>query len=286
MRRFEYFTPPTVEEACLLLNRYGAEAKIIAGGTDLLVSIKDRKLKPRYLIGLKSIKSLADIKWDESSGLSIGPLATLDSIADCKPIKERFEALSMAALKIGTPQIRNMGTIGGNICNASPSADTIPSLLALNAKLKLVSSKRERVVAIVDFFSGPFQAAREADELLVEIQIPAPSPGSTGCYKWLTKRTEVSETLVGVAVLMTLDRTNGVCNDIRLGLCSVAPTPMRARQAEDFLRGKKIGGELIKKAAALAAGETSPRSMADYRRKMTEVLVARAINEALPKAKL
>lgn len=279
--RFEYFAPTTIDEACSLLRKYGAEAKVIAGGTDLLVDMKRRKSSPRYLIGLKGIANLNGITFDESKGLTIGAMVTLQSIVDSVPIRERFELLSTAALKISTPQIRNMGTIGGNICNASPSADMVPCLLVLEARSKLISADGERVIPIADFFVDPFKTVISEGELLAEIQISIPPPRSAGCYKWVTKRTTVDETLVGVAALIVLDTKDSICNDIRLGLCSVAPTPMRVIQAEELLRGRRIEDRLIKEAAVLAAKEADPRSRADYRRRMTEVLVVRAINEAL-----
>ena len=135
------------------------------------------------------------------------------------------------------------------------------------------------------FFIGPFQTVLDKAELLTEIQIPTPPPRSDGCYQWLTKITEADETLVGVAVLMTPDSTGSLCKDIKIGLCSVAPTPMRARQAEEVLRGKKNESKIIEQASQVAAEETRPRSRADYRRQMTSVLVERAVNEVWQKIK-
>ena len=162
---------------------------------------------------------------------------------------------------------------------AGPSQDTPPSLLVLDAKLKLVSLNGERIVPIDEFFIGPFQTALDEGELLTEIQIPTPPPKSASCYLRSTKITMVDETLVGVAVLMAFDPTNGTCNDIKIGLCSVAPTPIRAKRAEELLRGSKIEDKLVEQVAQVAADETTPRSRADYRRKMTGILVKRAINE-------
>lgn len=282
---FDYLSPSSLQEACSLLKTYGERAKVLAAGTDLLISIKKRTETPSYLIGLRNIPDLDYVSYDTANGLRIGALATFHSIASSTPVREKFGLLATACQKVGTPQIRNMGTIGGNICNGGPSQDTPPCLLALEAKLKLVSSDGERVVPITEFFSGPFKTVLRNDELLSEIQIDNPPPRSAGCYQWLTKRTVVDETLVGVAVLVTLGAKDGVCTDIRLGLGSVAPTAMRARRAEEFLRGKAINDELIEEAATLAASETSPRSRAGYRQKMTAVLVRRAIKEALEMVK-
>lgn len=277
--KFDYFAPKIVEEACSLLSQYQGKAKILAGGTDLLVSMKKRDISPRYLINIKSIPGLDYIKYSQEDGLKIGALATLHSVA-CSPIiKERFTILARACNKIGTLQVRNMGTIGGNICNGGPSQDSTPALLVLQAKLKLVSSQGQRIIPIDQFFISPFKTVLGEAELLTEIQIPTPPPRSAGSYHWLTKINFDDETLVGVATLLEADRKGEFCKDVRIGLCSVAPTPIRARRAEDLIRGKKIDQSLVEQAAQVAADETKPRSRADYRRQMTSLLVKRAINE-------
>ncbi len=276
---FDYLSPKTVNEACSLLDEYGRQAKVIAGGTDLLLSLKKKKLSPRYLVNIKGIPDLNYISYNEAIGLNIGGLTTLQSIASSPIIKDKFNILSIACNKIGSPQVRNMGTIGGNICNGGPSQDSVPSLLVLGAKLKLVSLKGERRIPIEEFFLSPFQTALRDSELLTMIEIPPMPPRSNGCYQWLTKRTEFDETLVGVAILMTLDSTGSTCQDLKIGLCSVAPTPIRARGAEGVLRGRKVENRTIKEVAMVAAEETKPRSRAEYRRRMTAVLVERAVNE-------
>lgn len=281
--KFEYFAPKTVEEACSLLQEHRGKAKVMAGGTDLLPRMKQRRIVPQYLIGLRGIPDLDDIVYSEAEGLRIGALATHQSIVDFPVINEKFGLLATACHKVGTPQIRNMGTIGGNICNAGPSQDAIPPLLALNAKLKLVGLQGERIIPLEDFLTGPFETVLDEAELLTEVQVPTPPPRSAGCYQWLTKITTGDETLVGVAALVVLDSGDGVLSDIRIALCSVAPTPIRARRAEEVLRGKRIEGGLVEEAAQVAAAETMPRSRADYRRKVTTVLVKRAINEVLQK---
>lgn len=283
--QFNYLVPKTIQEACLLLSSYQGRAKVIAGGTDMLVSMLRKKISPNYLVNIKGIPELDYIHYNQESGLSLGALATLQSIASSATVKDKFQLLASACNKIGIPQVRNMGTIGGNICNGGPSQDSIPSLLVLDAKLKLVSPHAERTVPIEKFFVGPFQTALEEAELLTEIEIPPPLPRSAGCYHWLTKITEVDETLVGVAVLMTLDSTGNICKDIKIGLGSVAPIPFRARRAEEVIRGQKIEDKVIEEAAKVCAEETSPRSRADYRRQMTGVLVKRTVNDVWQKVK-
>ena len=280
---FDYLAPKTVPEACSLLSKYAGRAAVMAGGTDLLVSMKKRKLSRQYVINLKGIAGLDYIDYDPESGLRIGALSKLKSVAGSPIIKEKVGLLGTACGKIGIPQVRNMGTIGGNICNGGPSQDAIPPLLVLDARLKLVGHRGERIVSIDDFFVGPFQTALDEGELLTKIEIPNPPPRSDGHYQWLTKLNEVDETLVGVAVTMMLDSTGSVCGDIKIGLGSVAPTPMRARRAEEILRGQVLDSGAIERAANVAAEETRPRSRADYRRQMTSVLVKRTVNEVYRK---
>ena len=283
LKPFEYLEPGTVEEAVEFLSKYGDKAKVLAGGTDLIILLKKREINPQYVVCIKGIPELDYIKYSQKAGLKIGALATHSAIAGSPIVRDKFELLAAACGKVGTPQVRNMGTIGGNICEGGPSQDSIPSLLVLDAKLKLISLHGERIVPIDQFFIAPFKTALQEAELLTEIQIPAPPPRSAGCYKWFTKITAVDETLVGVAVLMSPDSADNICSDIKIALCSVAPTPIRARRAEEVLRGKKIDHGLIEQAAQVAVEEASPRSRADYRKRMTRVLVAEAINETWQK---
>jgi CO/xanthine dehydrogenase FAD-binding subunit len=283
--RFDYLAPETVGEACRLLAEYAGRAKVMAGGTDLLVSMKQQKVAPAYIVNIKAIPGLDYIRYRQEDGLRIGALATLQSVAASPVIREKFGLLGAAVDKIGTPQVRNMGTIGGNISNGGPSQDSLPGLLVLGARLKLVGLERERTVPVDEFLVGPFQTALEPTELLTEVQIPAPPPGSAGCYRWLSKLNEVDETLVGVAVLLMTDAAGDVCREVRIGLGSVAPVPFRATKAEEVLRGRRMESETITLAAGAAAEAARPRSRAEYRRQMTRVLVERALADAWQQAK-
>lgn len=278
--KFYHSAPRTVEEVCSLLAQYKGKAKVLAGGTDLLVSMKKRKVSTQYLVSIKAASELDYIQYSQEDGLKIGALATLQSVASSPIVRNKYGLLTTACKKIGTPQVRNMATLAGNICQAGPSQDAVPSLLALEAKLKLVSSRGQRIVPIDRFFMGPFQSVLKDNELLAEIQVPSPPARSAGCYQWLTKITTIDETLAGVAVLITLDSASGLCKDVKMGMCSVAPTPIRARRAEELLRGQRIEDRLVEQAAQAAAEETSPRSRADYRKRMISVLLKRAVNEA------
>jgi len=286
LKEFEYLSPTTTSEAISLLAQYNGQAKIFAGGTDVLIQMKQRKLIPKYLIDVKKISDLSYIKYDKNEGLRIGALITHSSLANSKIIKEKYNILAEASLAVGSVQTRNRGTIMGNICTASPSADTPPALIALDARLKLISTKGERIVKIKDFFISPFKNILKETELITEIQIPNLPPNSGGAYLWLPKITALDETLVGVGVVITVeDLTDKICTNARIGLGSVAPTPMRAEMAEDFLQGKRIDDSIIEQAAEIASNETSPRSRAEYRKEMVKVFVKRALGKALEKIK-
>jgi len=281
--RFDHLESKTVEEACLLLSKYKGKAKVIAGGTDLLPAMRNREVTPAYIINVRSIPNLDYIHYTDAEGLKIGALATLYDIESSPIIREKFPMVADAASKIGTPQVRNMGTIGGNLCNAAPSADTAPPLIGLEAKAKINGPNGERVIALEEFFIGPGENALQADEILTEIQIPNPPPHTRGVYLKLPARTMVDLAVVGVAVVVTLDDKERSIVDAKIVLGAVAPTPVRARQAEDIIRGKAISRELIEKAAEAAAGEAKPisdlRGSASYRKEMVNTLTKRAIRQ-------
>jgi carbon-monoxide dehydrogenase medium subunit len=282
--RFEYLAPKTIDEALLLLSQYKGETKVIAGGTDVLPKLKRREIKaPEYIIDLKGIPDLNYIEYDEASGLTLGALVTIHDVETSSIIRERFNVLFQAAQSMASPQVRNRGTVAGNICNAVPSADTAPALLTLEAKLKLISRKSERIVNIEDFFTGPSETVLADAEILQEIQVPNLRPYSKGVYLKLTPRSAMDLAIVGVAVLVIPD--DGVCKDIRIALGAVAPTPFRAKRAESILRGQKFNDKVIERAAEVAASESRPiddhRASAEYRREMVKVLTKRAINQAI-----
>jgi len=279
-RPAEYFKPTSVEEAVKLLAQYGEKGSPIAGGTDVL-AMKNPGTEALIDItglGLNYIES-------DSQGLRIGATTTLADI-EISPIlsKGPYNIIAQAAHEVGTPLIRNLGTIGGNLCNASPSADTAPVLLALGAKLKLVSTGKSREVPLDEFFVGPFRTVKGHDELLTEIVLPPLTLRTGTSYQWLTKITTIDETLVSVAIMVAMDDKGEVIKDAKIALISVAPTPMRARQAEEMLRGKEVRDRLVEEVARVVADETSPRSRPDYRRQMSAVLAERVLKEAISRA--
>lgn len=285
---FEYWAPESVKEACSLLQEYAGKAEVMAGGTDLLVCMKHRTVSPQHVIGLKNIPDLDVITYSEDRGLRLGALVTHQSIVDSSIIQQRFAALAAACSKIGTPQIRSTGTIGGNLCNAAPSADSAPPLIAFGASVKVVGPEGERTMPLEGFFTGPGETALLAGEILSEIQVPSLPPHTGAIYLKLSARTAVDIAAVGVAALITLDLQSGTCSDAKIALGAVAPTPIRAKMAEEIIRGKQVEDELIQKAAQAASEEAHPisdvRGSADYRAEMVRVLTKQAVSQALAQA--
>ena len=278
---FEYLEPASVAEAVSLLGRYDDKARVIAGGTDLLVQMSDKAIRPEYVVDIGYIAGLDYINYDEKQGLRIGALSTIRAIEKSNKISQTYPVISQAAGLLGSVAIRNVATIGGNLCNAAPSADTAPALIGLSARANIVGTDGGRVVPLEEFFTGPSETVIKRGELLVEVQVPIPPPETKGVYLKLS-RTAVDLATVGVAVIITLGN-DGTCKDIKIVLGAVAPTPMRAKRAEEILRGKRVGGALIEEASRVASGEAQPitdvRASAEYRREMVKVLTRRALKQ-------
>jgi carbon-monoxide dehydrogenase medium subunit len=286
MRPFEYFEPKTVGEAVSLLGRYAHRANLLAGGTDLLVEIKAQLKTPDYVINIKKILDLDYLRFEEATGLRFGSLATIRRLETSPVVAEKYAGLAQAASEVGSIQIRNRATVAGNICRASPSADTLPPLIADGARVKVVGPQGERTVLLEDFFTGPGTTVLARDEVLVEITVPAP-PAHTGkSYIKHGRRKAMELATVGVAVSLTM--ADGLCQEIRIVLGAVAPTPIRARQAEQRVRGQALDPGVITAAAEAAMAEARPisdvRGSAGYRREMVRVLTGRAIARAAARA--
>jgi CO/xanthine dehydrogenase FAD-binding subunit len=282
--KFDYLAPSTIDEALSMLSQYKGRAKVIAGGTDILPKLKEREIKaPEYIIDLKGISDLDYIKYDQVSGLDLGALVTIHAVETSPIVQERFGVLCQAAESMASTQVRNRGTLAGNICNAVPSADTAPALLTLEASLKLTSQKGERIVNVDDFFTGPNETVLTDEEILQEIRVPNLPPHSRGRYLKLTPRRSMDLAIVGVAALVIAE--DGICNDIRIALGAVAPTPIRAKRAENMIRGQKLSDEVIERAGQIASEECRPisdhRASAEYRCNMVEVLTKQAIKQAI-----
>jgi len=289
MGPFEYFEPLSIEETVSLLKKYGDKAKVLAGGTDLVPQMKEKTTRPEFVISIGRIANLDYIRLDGEKGLKIGALTTIRSIEQSPQLQPKYGLICQSASQTASIAVRNVATVGGNLCNASPSADIATALMALSAKTKLVSPAGERIVPLEDFILGPGATALKTDELLTEIQIPSPPAHTAGVYIKYTTRGGEELALIGVAALLTLSAGDGTCTEAKLALGAVAPTPIRARRAEGVLKGKKIDQELIEKAALTASDESSPiddiRGSAEYRREMLKVFTRDAIRQAAELAK-
>lgn len=284
MGPFEYFEPLTVEEAVSLLGKYRNKAKALAGGTDLAVMMREKTIRPRYVISLGGIADLDYIHFDGEKGLRIGALTTIRSIEQSPQLQPKYRLICQAASQSSSIAVRNVATVGGNLCNAAPSAAMAPALIALSATTKLVSTAKERIVPLENFFTGSGTTVLKTDELMTEIQVPTPPTHTAGVYLKYSQRGGEDLALIGVAAVLTLDPRNEACIDAKVVLGAVAHTPMRARRAEEVLKGKKIGKELVEKAAQTASDESSPiddiRGSAEYRREMVKVFARDAIRQA------
>jgi carbon-monoxide dehydrogenase medium subunit len=287
MRRFEYSEPTTLDAAVSLLHRFGGSGNLLAGGTDLLVEIREHIRRPDHVINLKKIKGLDGISFDEKNGLRCGALVTIRTIETSPIVLRHYRGLASAAQELGSIQVRNRATLGGNVCRASPSADMLPPLVADGASVSIHGPSGVRVVALEDFFTGPGKTVMQPDEVLTEFHIPAPLPHTGKTYIKHGRRKAMELATVGVAVTAAI--ADGAFRDVRIVLGAVAPTPIRARKAEAFLQGKTFDDRLIDEAARVAMDESRPisdvRASADYRRGMVGVLTKRALLGAIEAAR-
>jgi aerobic carbon-monoxide dehydrogenase medium subunit len=282
MKRFEYFEPKTLDDAVSLLSLYDGKANVLAGGTDLLVEIKEHVRQPDYVINIKKIANVDHLHYDAKEGLRFGALVTARDIEISPVVREKYPALSQAASEIGSIQIRNRATVAGNICRASPSADTLPPLIADGAIVRIYGPAGERTIVLEEFLTGAGRTILQPNEIVTEISVPAPPPHTGSIYIKLGRRKAMELATVGVAVSLTLERK--LCRAIRIVLGAVAPTPIRARQAEAVLLNRPFELHRLDMAAQAAVNESRPisnvRGSAQYRRAMVGVLTKRAIARA------
>lgn len=286
---FSYYQPSTIEEALSLMEQFDGNARLFAGGTDLLSAMKGGRVEQRVLVDIKRIPELSVIQ-PEDGGLRFGAAVTTRAIARSPLIKERYPLLSEALKMLGSMQIGNRATVGGNLSNASPAADSAPPLLTLAASVKLVGPQGVRWLPLENFFLGPGKTALER-EVLAEIRIPpAPAQGRGVFYKLGPRAAPEDICIVSVAVFAVPDASGKSWTDVRVALGAVAPTPVRARHAEETLRGRPIDGKVVEDAARLAAEKdarpiSDVRGSASYRRAMVQVLVARALQQVAREVK-
>jgi len=271
LKEMRYFEPKTTAEACAMLTEY-KDSKIIAGGQSLVPLLNQKLIEPGCLINIKKISELNYIEYDESAGLQIGALTTHRQIAKSPVIETQCNLLSEMAKTVGDVQIRNVGTIGGSLCHADPVADPAVALMSLGASVKAVSSSGSRIIPLDEFFTDYLETALHEGELLTEIQIPPQKARFGGAFEKYSV-CEGDLAVVNIAVGITLAPTNGVISDVKIVLGAVAPTPIRARMAEEQLLGKSVDVEAITEAAKAASEESQPVSDINFSKLQTRTCI-------------
>jgi len=278
----QYFAPQKIEEALEILSRYEREIKIIAGGTDLLVQYYDRLYEINHWLDLKNIKDLKNIRINKNQ-MEIGAMITHTQLEISEDIKKYFPILSQAAADIGSPQIKNRGTIGGNIVNASPAGDLLPSLMAYKAQIKLISSKEETIVPAEAFFLGPKKTMIRTDQLLSEIILPLPEKHTYGSWIKIGKRKALIIATITLALIVRMDEDDEIVKDVSVCLGSVAPTPIEIKEIKGKMIGKKYKQLDFNQLGELVEDKISPiddiRGTREYRKDVAKEIMINALEE-------
>jgi len=287
LHEFTYEAPSTVAEAMRLLAAPGEGARVLCGGTDILIQMRAGVRRPSRLVDVKGIPELRRISFDPKTGLRLGAAVACIEIFESALMRKHYPGLTEAAHLIGSTQIQSRASVGGNLCNGSPAADTTPALIALGAIAHLTGPGGEREVAVEEFVTGPGQTVLKPGELLVDLRIAAPRPHSSDCYLRLIPRNEMDIAVVGVGAALTLEGDK--CVAARIALGAVGPTQILARKAGDSLIGKQLDAAALDNAARLASEAATPiddmRGTAEYRRHVAGVLTRRALAGAAERAR-
>ena len=288
MRRFEYLEARTLRQAIGMLQRHGEQARIVAGSTDFLVRWRAGFWHPDYVVNIQRIPGLSRVTYSARNGLRLGAMVTIQTLEEHPAIRRNYPALAGSASSFAGVQVRNLATVGGNICNASPSGDTLPALLAYGAECRLSGPDGHRQVPLDQLFTGPGRTVLAQDEVLTEVTLPPPPTNTGSLYIKHSPRGAMDIATVGVASAVTVDRPSGECTGAHIALGAVAPTPLRARAAEDMLRGRRLDADLLQAAAEEAMSQATPiddvRGTARYRREMVRVLTRRTLERAVAAA--
>ena len=283
---FTYLEPSNLDEALALLAQHGDEAKLIAGGTGLVNFMKQRLVRPRFVIGLRALKPLAHV--EEEGGLRIGALATLQSLATCEPVRRFAPLLAEACGHVATVRIRSMATIGGATAHADPNLDTPPALMAMDGQIVVRSQRGQRTIPTDQFFTGYYETVLAQDEIVTEILVPKQPAGCGIAFLKFLPATQDDYATVSVAARVALNE-NGTVAEARVALGAAAMVPVRARAVEAALSGKAADEKTFQEAASLVLNAIDPiadfRGSAEYKRKMAVVHVRRALAEASAKAR-
>lgn len=278
MKPFDHYSPKTLPEALGLLDRFNGEGMVIAGGTDLNLKMKAGSITPEAIINIKRLPELKGITFDKDSGLKLGALTTLRELTRSPLIKENFPTLARAAMSMASEQIRSFATLGGNLSNASPSADMAPPLIALDAEVTIVGKSTERTIPLEKFFHGPGSSALKPGELLKQINLPPPS----GNTIFLKHSPRAFMDIAVVCIAINIEIQKAICKRAIIVLGAVSPVPLRVRRAEAELVDQPLSSENISSAAKIAAQECAPiddiRGSIWYRRSMVEVFIIRGLH--------
>lgn len=279
LQKFKYYEPQQLEEAFSLLDRYGDDAAILAGGTDLVPLMKKRAVQPKCVINIKRIRNLEFIK--SRGGLEIGPLTTIGAIEKSAILQEKCPLLSNVAGRMAYVQVRNIGTIGGNICNASPAADFAPSLMVLGAAVEISSINGKKSVSIKDFFLGPGKSILGKNEMVTGLHLPSASVGSVYSFRKVASRTSKGLAVACVAITSSIDNNTGIIRAACIAVGSMGPTPLRCVKTEKMLIGGKVNQKILDSASEEIAKETKPisdiRGTKQYRRQLIKAITREAL---------
>ena len=289
LHNLEYFAPKSTAETLELVSKLGNRAKILAGGTDLMVVMKAQAIKPECIIDINGVQEFRTITCEPGKGAVIGTNAKLSEIQFSAAIQAKYPALAYATGEIGSSQVRNMGSLGGNSCNASPAAETPTPLVALNAKVVVNSVSGERELPLEDFILGVRKLALVEGEMLTKFVLPEPAAKSACRYAYMGRRDAMEIDCVNMAVNIELENDGETVKAVRLVMGSVSPRPLISQAVSALLVGKKLNDEIIEEAAEAAQGEAKPiddiRASAEYRREIVKVLARRLLKEAYAAAK-
>ena len=281
---FEYRTPKNLKEVHATLKEFGSDAKVIAGGTSLVIMMKQRLVRPSCLVSLRSVRGLNSIEIKDG-GLRIGGLATHREVESSSLLRRRLPMLAETYHHVATIRVRNMATVGGGLAHADPNQDPPPSLIALGATVKATSANGSRVIPMDDFFTDYYETVLNPDEIVTEIFVPKMTPNTAGAYLKFLPRTADDYATVSAAAVLTLDKTHKIISDVRIALGSVGVTPIRATAAEAILRGQPLKAEAFAEAGEKAKEAVDPvsdfRGSAAYKKEMAGVFVRRALEKAL-----
>jgi aerobic carbon-monoxide dehydrogenase medium subunit len=281
---FEYRTPKSLKEVHATLKEFGSDAKLIAGGTSLVIMMRQRLVRPNCLVSLRSVRGLNSIEIHDG-GTRVGGLATHREVESSSLLRRRLPLLAETYHHVATIRVRNMATVGGGLAHADPNQDPPPTLIALGATVKATSADGSRVIPMDEFFTDYYETVLKPDEIVTEVFIPKMAPNSAGAYLKFLPRTADDYATVSAAAVLTLDKTRKIISDVRIALGSVGVTPIRATAAEAILRGQPLKAEAFAEAGEKAKEAVDPvsdfRGSAAYKKEMAGVFVRRALEKAL-----